>query len=237
MWIRLDTAVPNHNKVTRLADRLGWSKREALGAYVSLLCWASANADPDGMLPDMSFDDLGKALGFSVKLAHKFCLTCSEVGILDCSSKGIVLHGWSERNGAKKARRDRRFEVSEQDALSEITGTGSSENEHTYKHTNEPTVKKINNYTPLTPQPEQIKRVKLFLREFRFSEMVVTLSEEQYNTLAVSLPENEDLIFKLADLVKEKKPEFPYLYAMEILTDWQERGIKTLRSYGLNKRE
>ncbi len=106
---------------------------------------------------------------FWSEFAAKLPASCGEVRELESCESGVVLHTGVNRDRVEKAHHIGVFEGLGQRYSPAGSAAESSENECTYKHTNEPTAKKINKYAPLTPHSSRAKERDIFAGEEVFS--------------------------------------------------------------------
>jgi hypothetical protein len=107
-WIRVDTTLMRHPKVSRFAKAMGMSRHAAVGILIDLWCWC-VDYTEGGDLSRISSDDLMAALGVAQDTALiKFDLIESLVtaGFIDREGERIVLHDWDIHQGQLLAQRD-----------------------------------------------------------------------------------------------------------------------------------
>lgn len=101
----LDSSLPGHRKLKKLARVLGVSKAEALGRLALVWIWAAEYA-PDGVIPP-AFDalDVADAAEFPGS-PDSFVDALLEAGFLDLSTDGVLaIHDWRAYSGKLIANR------------------------------------------------------------------------------------------------------------------------------------
>ena len=107
-WIRVDTTLMRHPKVSRFAKALGMSRHESVGVLIDLWCWC-VDYTEGGDLSRISSDDLMAALGVAQDTALiqvDLIESLVTAGFVDREGERIVLHDWDIHQGQLLAQRD-----------------------------------------------------------------------------------------------------------------------------------
>lgn len=96
-WLQVETTLPDHRKIARLASELKLSRVHAVGLVVCFWLWAVHNRE-DGVLEDIDTDTIARVTDFKGKPEKLVSALCS-CGLLDRLDSGYVIHDWEERVG------------------------------------------------------------------------------------------------------------------------------------------
>lgn len=96
-WLQVETTLPDHRKIARLASELKLSRVHAVGLVVCFWLWAVHNRE-DGILEDIDTDTIARVTDFKGKPEKLVSALCS-CGLLDRLDSGYVIHDWEERVG------------------------------------------------------------------------------------------------------------------------------------------
>lgn len=109
MWLQVDTTLPRHPKLARLARRLDIPKAQALGHLVSLWLWCLDYA-PDGDLASFDSEEVAEA-GLWEGDPTTFLDALAAAGFLEREGDALSIHDWYEYGGkalaALEANRER----------------------------------------------------------------------------------------------------------------------------------
>jgi hypothetical protein len=100
-WIRVESTVREHRKVTRMARALNIPRPCALGYLVTLWTWA-ADHSPDGELVDLTAEELADAAQWGGD-AQALVSALLSAGLLDRTDEGWMLHDWMDYADRLKA--------------------------------------------------------------------------------------------------------------------------------------
>ena len=93
-WFRLNSGLPQHPKVGRLARRLSVNRDRALLIVVRLLCW-TASAQESGEITGADDEDIAEACGWEGD-PMRFVCALEAAGWLDRADERVEVHGWKE---------------------------------------------------------------------------------------------------------------------------------------------
>jgi hypothetical protein len=127
MWIRVETCLPRHRKIGRLASLLKVSVNEALGLVVNFLCYVSDFCD-DGDVSCLTESDVAFALGWQGEQPLIECMT--ESGFIDRDDESSVMHGWEEyqRSAREKFRlREKRQQKATTDNVLQVVANSAQQ--------------------------------------------------------------------------------------------------------------
>lgn len=106
-WIRVDSVMPQHTKVKRLARKLGDPSEEgrtlACGILLRLWCWAARLAE-DGVVSKYEPEEVADEVGWS-RDPEELMESLIESGWIDETPEGPVIHDWNEWQGSILRRR------------------------------------------------------------------------------------------------------------------------------------
>lgn len=111
-WIRVDTALPRHPKVSRFAKAMGMSRHEAIGLLVDLWAWSVDYAE-DGDITRYSGEELMTSLGAMPTAALveiDLLQALEDSGLADRVRDKLVLHDWDAHQGQLIAQREKNRE-------------------------------------------------------------------------------------------------------------------------------
>lgn len=111
MWLQVDTTLPRHPKLARLARRLDIPKAQALGHLVSLWLWCLDYA-PDGDLASFDSEEVAEA-GLWEGDPTTFLDALAAAGFLEREGDALSIHDWYEYGGKVEARRQQWREASQ----------------------------------------------------------------------------------------------------------------------------
>lgn len=111
-WIRIETGLPDHPKVARLARRLKCSRSDALALVVRLLCWVGRFKER-GELNGTDPEDLAEACAWEGD-PDALLTALRGAGWLDRGETGDVVHDWMPRQSSVFKSRERMARVREQ---------------------------------------------------------------------------------------------------------------------------
>lgn len=109
-WLQIETTLPDHRKVIRLASELKISRMEAVGIVVSFWLWAIHNRE-DGVLEPFDTDTIARVVDFKGKPV-RLISALHRCGFLDDAPNGYVIHDWDERAGMLIDKREKMREQS-----------------------------------------------------------------------------------------------------------------------------
>lgn len=108
-WIRVDSVMPQHTKVKRLARKLGDPSEEgrtlACGILLRLWCWAARLAE-DGVVSKYEPEEVADEVGWS-RDPEELMGALIESGWIDETPEGPVIHDWDELQGALVERKEK----------------------------------------------------------------------------------------------------------------------------------
>ena len=97
-WCKLESNLPRHRKIIRLAKMLGVSRVQAVGLVVNLWCAVLDHA-PDGDISDWTDEEIAEYCGWDGDVTvMSQCITRS--GFVDHTDSTKKIHGWMERQGS-----------------------------------------------------------------------------------------------------------------------------------------
>lgn len=111
-WIRLETGLPDHPKVGRLARRLKVDRDRALAIVVRLLCWVGRMKER-GELNGTDPEDLAEVCRWDGE-PEQLLTALRGAGWIDSSEAGDVVHDWLQRQSSVFKSRERMARVREQ---------------------------------------------------------------------------------------------------------------------------
>ena len=91
---RISVSLPNHHKTAKLIRRIG---KDGMWSLICLWAYTAQNR-PDGTLTDLDADDIAIAAKWDGD-PDKFISTLVEVGFLDQTDDGLIVHDWTKHNG------------------------------------------------------------------------------------------------------------------------------------------
>lgn len=113
-YIQLHQSLSHHRKTLRVAAVLKCDRHKVLGHLDELWWWGLDNANPQGLIGQVTPEDLADAAGWPVKDAARFVralLDCGgegKPGFLERSASGYVLHDWPDYAGKLNDQRELR---------------------------------------------------------------------------------------------------------------------------------
>lgn len=96
-WLQIDQTIRDHHKILDAADALETSDAHVTGCLVLLWLWAIDNA-PDGSLAGISEATIARAAKWNGDKAA-FIEVLTDVGLLERTPDGLMIHDWQERAG------------------------------------------------------------------------------------------------------------------------------------------
>ena len=96
-WLQIETTLPDHRKIARLASELKLSRVHAVGLIVCFWLWAVHNRE-DGILEDIDAETIARVTDYKGK-PEKLVSALCYCGLLDRSDSGYIIHDWEERVG------------------------------------------------------------------------------------------------------------------------------------------
>lgn len=104
-WLRIDSGLPEHPKVARLADELRVRDDVALAIVVRLLCWTARVSESGdlGCTTEARLCSLARLPGPPARTVAALI----SVGLLERSDGRLVVHDWSDVQGPMLRARDR----------------------------------------------------------------------------------------------------------------------------------
>ncbi len=109
-WLQIETTLPDHRKVARLASELKTSRMEAVGIVVTFWLWAIHNRE-DGILESFDMDTIARVVDYKGK-AVRLISALRKCGFLDDTPDGYAIHDWDERVGMLIDKREKLREQS-----------------------------------------------------------------------------------------------------------------------------
>lgn len=108
-WIESHQSMLRHRKTTRAAQLLRMDRYKFIGHMHALWWWGLDNAGPEGQLPGVTADEITEAAGIKVTQTTAFVGALEDVGFLEITENGYVLHDWWDYAGklAQKREADR----------------------------------------------------------------------------------------------------------------------------------
>ena len=103
-WIESHQSLLAHRKTVRAATLLKVDRYKFIGHLHALWWWALDNADDDGLLGDITPEELADLVGWPKRTAQQFVDALIVAGFLE-SSGGLRLHNWWKYAGKLNAKR------------------------------------------------------------------------------------------------------------------------------------
>lgn len=124
-WFRVDSGLPEHHKVRRLAYLLKAEPIQILGLLIRLFCWVARNREY-GNLDGMWTCDIANSAGWHGD-PDEFVNALVEAGWLDKDEDGVLsIHDWEDRQPLIRRRRNVNAKSTSRAQHGNATSTSSS---------------------------------------------------------------------------------------------------------------
>ena len=234
-WIELHDTLPDHDKVILVADLLKMDKDMVVGKLVRLWTWALNNRE-DGTFRKRDAETIAEIMRYKGK-PQRLVDAMVESHLLDVVEEVYVIHGWDERVGMLRAKREtQRAQAKQRAKRFRDAKKGVVTDDNNANVTRYASVMETQNNADTVPKPylieedeeDSIKQEARAREEFKQQIGREPTGAEASALSGCACVYDADLVLRALEQAGYYAAAAPMPYVNKTLDGWSSKGIRTV---------